>query len=191
MAEERALSVSEAVGLAKSALEQIPVTVIGEVTQFKTFKAVYFTLSDGTAALDCIMWPGPYEAAGVPLAPGMLVEVSGRFTVYPAKGRMQLSVTRLAAAGEGALRMQVAALARALQAEGLMDPERKRPLPAFPSRVAVVTSPRGAAVWDVIRTLRRRWPMTEVLVAGVRVEGADAHAELIRGCASPPRRPRT
>lgn len=181
MTEDRALTVTEAVGLAKQALEAIPATVIGEVTQFKTYKAVYFTVTDGESAMDCMMWPGAYSATGVELVPGMLVEVGGRFSVYPPKGRMQFSVSRLAVAGEGALRMQVAALARALQAEGLMDPSRKRPLPRYPSRVAVVTSPRGKAVWDVIRTLRRRWPLAEVLVAGVRVEGADAHVGIIEG----------
>ena len=77
--------------------------------------------------------------------------------------------------------MQVAELARRLEAEGLLRPERRRPLPAYPERIAVVTSPRGKAVHDVLRTLRRRYPMAEVLVAGVAVEGAGASGEIVAG----------
>ena len=183
MADERALTVGEAVGRAKSALETVSIRVIGEVTDFKAYKAVYFTLGDGNACMDCIMWPDAYGASGVRLECGMQVEVTGQFTVYPVKGRMQFSVRRLEAAGEGVLRMQVAALARRLEAEGLMRQDRKRPLPRFPSRIALVTSPRGKAVWDVIRTLRRRYPVAELLIAGVPVEGADAPARLVEGSA--------
>jgi len=77
--------------------------------------------------------------------------------------------------------MQVATLARALSAEGLMRPERKRPLPVYPRRVGLVTSPRGKAVHDVIRTLRRRYPGAELLIAGVAVEGAGAVSGIVRG----------
>jgi exodeoxyribonuclease VII large subunit len=94
---------------------------------------------------------------------------------------MQFQVKSLALAGEGVLRMQVAALARKLEAEGLMRADRKRPLPAYPQRIAVVTSPRGKAIHDVIRTLRRRYPLAELLVAGVAVEGAGAADEIVEG----------
>ena len=94
---------------------------------------------------------------------------------------MQFTVRSLALAGEGNLRLQVAALARKLEAEGLMRPERKRALPRFPQRIAVVTSPRGKAVHDVMRTLRRRYPLAELLVAGVAVEGEGAPAAIVEG----------
>ncbi len=84
-------------------------------------------------------------------------------------------------AGEGKLRMQVAKLARKLEAEGLMDASRKRRVPPLPQRIAVVTSPRGKAVHDVIRTLRRRYPLGELLICGVPVEGQDAPARIIQG----------
>jgi exodeoxyribonuclease VII large subunit len=94
---------------------------------------------------------------------------------------MQFQVRTLQAAGEGALRLRVATLARRLEAEGLMSPERRRPLPEYPDRIALVTSPRGKAVHDVIRTLRRRYPVADLLVAGVAVEGTDASAHIVEG----------
>lgn len=184
MSDERALSVTEAMTLAKGALEGVRVRVVGEVSEFNDkpgYKAAYFTISDGGASMPCLMWRDQYVAAGVVLRCGMLVEMSGGFSAYIAKGRMQFQVRSLALAGEGSLRLQVAALARKLDAEGLMRPERKRSLPRYPERIAVVTSPRGKAVHDVLRTLRRRYPLAELLVAGVAVEGDAAPAAIVDG----------
>ena len=141
-------TVSEALAVAKGALEGVRLRVVGEVSEVsdkRGYKAVYFTVKDGEAALPCMMWLNRYRACGVQLATGMLVELAGRFTLYAAKGRMNFDVTGVSLVGEGVLRMQMAQLARKLQAEGLMDPARKRPLPPFPERVGLVTSPRGAA----------------------------------------------
>jgi exodeoxyribonuclease VII large subunit len=171
-------------GAAKRALESVRVRVLGEVSEFNDkpgYKAAYFTVSDGGATMPCLMWRDAYEASGVELRCGMLVELTGGFSAYVPKGRMQFQVRALAPAGEGNLRLQVAALARKLEAEGLMRPERKRDLPEFPQRIALVTSPRGKAVHDVIRTLRRRYPLAELLIAGVAVEGADAVEAIVRG----------
>ena len=178
-----ALSVSAAVGLAKTALEDVVVRLVGEVSELSAkagYKAVYFTVKDRSAALPCMMWNNRYQASGVELRVGALVELTGRFTLYAAKGRMNFDVFGVALAGEGRLRMQVAELARRLEAEGLMAPERKRALPRYPRAIGLVTSPRGAAVHDVLRTLRRRYPMARVLLAGVPVEGAQAPAQLDR-----------
>jgi exodeoxyribonuclease VII large subunit len=180
----RALSVTEAMTHAKRTLESVPLRVIGEIseaTDRSGYKAVYFTLSDGSSVMSCLMWRDAYALSGVPLREGMLVEVGGALTVYAPKGRMQFQVRTLQAAGEGALRMQVAALARRLEAEGLMRPERRRPLPEHPDRIALVTSPRGKAVHDVIRTLRRRYPIADLLIAGVAVEGSGAAAAIVDG----------
>lgn len=182
--EERALSVTDAMRLAKGALERIQVRVLGEVSECTVkpgYKAVYFTIGDDSAVLPCLMWRDAYDACGFELRPGMLVEVNGTFTAYAPKGRMQFQVRTLAPAGEGVLRLQVAALARALEEAGLMAPGRKRPLPEFPSRIGLVTSPRGKAVHDVIRTLRRRYPVAELLIAGVRVEGEGASRAIVEG----------
>jgi exodeoxyribonuclease VII large subunit len=184
VADDRALTVTEAMTLAKGALEGVRVRVVGEVSEFNDkpgYKAAYFTVSDGGAAMPCLMWRDQYVASGVTLRCGMLVEMSGSFSAYIAKGRLQFTVRSLALAGEGNLRLQVAALARKLEGEGLMRPERKRTLPRYPQRIAVVTSPRGKAVHDVVRTLRRRYPLAELLVAGVAVEGEGAPAAIAEG----------
>jgi exodeoxyribonuclease VII large subunit len=178
------LTISQALALVKGSLEQIAVTIIGEVSELSDkpgYKAIYFTLSDANAALPCLMWRNVHQRAGVELRRGMLVEASGTFSVYAAKGRMNFDVKALRLAGEGELRLRVAQLAKKLEAEGLMDPQRKRPLPRYPRAVALVTSPRGKAIHDVLRTLRRRYPLAEVLVAGVPVEGADAARHIIEG----------
>ena len=178
------LSVSQALALVKGSLEQISATIVGEVSEVSDkagYKAVYFTISDKSAALSCLMWRSLYQSAGVDLKQGMLVEISGVFSVYAAKGRMNFDARTLRLAGEGELRIKVAQLAQKLASEGLMSPERKRPVPRFPAAIAVVTSPRGKAIHDVLRTLRRRYPLAEVLVAGVAVEGATAAQSIIEG----------
>lgn len=174
---QEACTVTQAMSIAKRGLESIFLTVVGEISEFSDkqgYKAIYFTIRDDECAMPCLMWRNVYAAAGVELAQGMLVQVTGNFSCYPAKGRMQFSVRKIQVAGEGNLRMRVAQLAQRLEREGLMDPSRKRRTPALPKRIAVITSPRGKAIKDVMRTLRRRYPLGELLVYGVPVEGADA-----------------
>jgi len=181
-----ALSVSAAMGLAKGALESVVVRLVGEVSELSDkpgYKAVYFTVKDEKAALPCMMWMNRYQAAGVSLAVGALVEMTGRFSLYAAKGRMNFDVLTLTLAGEGQLRLQVANLARELEAMGLMAPERKRPLPVYPQVVGIVTSPRGSVIHDMLRTLRRRYPLAKVMVAGVPVEGPGAADAMVDGLA--------
>ena len=178
----RALTVSEAMGFAKGALEARTLVVEGEVSEFNDkpgYKAAYFTIADETSPMSCMMWRNRYTASGLALRVGMRVRVTGRFTVYVPKGRMQFEVFKVELAGEGDLRVRVARIAERLRAQGLMEPERKRPVPAFCQRVCVVPSPRGKAVHDVIRTLRRRNPLVELLVCGVAVEGVDAPDQMI------------
>ena len=183
-AASEALSVSGAMALAKGALEGVVVRLVGEVSEVSNkpgYKAVYFTVKDERAALPCMMWNNRFNAAGIALRVGQLVELTGRFTLYAPKGRMNFDVFSLSLAGEGRLRQQVAELARRLEAEGLMDPGRKRPLPAYPLAIGLVTSPRGDAVHDVLRTLRRRFPLSRIVLAGVAVEGAQAPAGIVEG----------
>lgn len=183
---EPALSVSAAMGLAKDALEGVVVRLMGEVSEVSDkpgYKAVYFTVKDEKASLPCMMWMNRYQAAGVPLSVGALVELTGRFSLYAAKGRMNFDVFSVSLAGEGQLRLQVANVARELEAMGLMAPERKRALPAYPEVIGIVTSPRGSVIHDMLRTLRRRYPLARVLVAGVPVEGPGAADGLVDGLA--------
>lgn len=178
------LGVKAALELAKGALESFTVHVVGEVSEVSVkpgYKAAYFTIKDSSTSLPCMMWNNRYRAQGIDLTVGQLVEVVGRFTLYVAKGRMNFDVFSFSLAGEGDLRLKVANLARKLEREGLMNPARKRPLPAFPERVGVVTSPRGAAIHDVLRTMRRRFPVARVLVCGVPVEGPMAPAGIVAG----------
>ncbi len=178
------LSVSAAMNLAKGALENVTVRMVGEVSEVSNkpgYKAVYFTVKDEHASLPCMMWANRYKSCGVELAVGNLVEISGRFTLYAAKGRMNFDVFSISLAGEGELRMRVAAIARRMDGEGLTSPARKRPIPQLPETIGVVTSPRGAAVHDVLRTLRRRYPLARVVLAGVPVEGVGAPTGLKEG----------
>ena len=182
--DKRPLTVSQAMALAKGALENCVVTLVGEVSEVSVkpgYKAAYFTVKDTGASMPCMMWTNRYKTSGVKLRVGMLVQMTGRFTLYAPKGRMNFDVFSLSMAGEGDLRKQVADLAEKLRKQGLMAPERKRALPAVPHTIGLVTSPRGAAVHDVLRTLRRRWPAARVVLAGVPVEGKVAPAALMSG----------
>lgn len=177
-----ALSVTDAMAMAKGSLEGIVVTIVGEVSELSNkpgYKAVYFTVKDQSSSLPCMMWMNRFKAAQVDMQIGSLVQMTGRFTLYMAKGRMNFDVFSISLAGEGNLRLKVANLAKKLQSEGLMEASRKRALPAFPERIGLVTSPRGAAVHDVLRTLKRRYPLARVLLAGVPVEGANAPQQMI------------
>lgn len=184
--ESSALSVSEAVGLAAGAIDALPtITVLGEVTGFRGPNArsghCYFQIKDDNAAVDCTIWRGAYSKRAFDLRDGMQVLFSGQFNIYKPQGRMSFIARRFTLAGEGLLRQQVAELARKLEREGLMDPARKRKIPAFCSRVAVVTSLSGAVIDDVKRTLRRRNPLVEIVCVGAKVQGAGAPTELIEG----------
>lgn len=182
--ERKPISVSAAMNAAKRSLETVRVLVVGEVSEFNDkpgYKAAYFTIADKDASMSCLMWRDRYVASGVELRAGMLVELEGFFTAYVPKGRMQFSVTDLRVAGQGDLRLRVAQLAENLRVEGLMEAARKRQLPRCPERIALVTSPRGKAVHDVLRTLRRRYPLAEIVLAGVQVEGAGAVESILEG----------
>lgn len=178
------LSVSEALTQARRSLESIRIRVVGEVSELADkagYKAVYFSIRDRESTMPCLMWRDPYRACDIQLHSGMLVVLDGHFSAYVPKGRLQFVVSRITPAGEGELRLRVAERARMLQAEGLMDAARKRTVPAFPTRIALVTSPRGKAVHDVIRTLQRRYPVAELLIAGVNVEGSQAASSIVAG----------
>lgn len=178
------LSVSEAARRAKECFERIRLTIEGEISELtdrRGYKSVFFTIKDEHATLYCKMWRSVYDKAGIRLEVGSLVRITGRFTIWAEKGDIKFEASSIDLAGEGMLRQKVAQLERTLRAEGLFEPSRKRPLPAFPERIGLVTSPRGAVVHDVLRTLRRRYPLATVYFAGVPVEGKGAPEAITNG----------
>lgn len=183
-ATSRPLSVSEAMQAAKRSLESITVKLIGEVSEVNAkagYKAVYFTVKDAGASLPCMIWLNRYHQSGVQLCVGQRVELMGRFTLYAPKGRMNFDVFSISLAGEGDLRRRVAELAQRLEREGLMAASRKRPVGSLYEHIGLVTSPRGAAVHDVLRTIRRRFPVARISLAGVAVEGSQASQGIVFG----------
>ena len=154
--------------------------VRGEISNYKRYPSGhhYFSLKDEAGALRCVMFRG--EAARLRFRPenGMRVVAFGRVTVYPRDGAYQLYCQELMQDGRGALDEAFERFRRRLEAEGLFDEANKQPLPEYPKKIALVTSPAGAAVRDMLRILGARWPLAEVLVAPVRVQGAEAAGEI-------------
>ena len=139
---------------------------------------LYFTLKDSRAQVRCALFKPKSQWLKFAPREGMKVLVRGRLTLYEARGDYQLVCDSLEDAGEGALRRALEELKARLQAEGLFDPARKRPLPAFVRRLAVLTSPTGAVIRDVISVLRRRFPLVEVDLLPVPVQGDGAAAQI-------------
>ncbi len=151
----------------------------------------YFTLKDaagGAGALRCAMFKRAAQLSNVPLQDGLQVELRGRLAVYEARGELQMVVEAMQRLGAGQLYEEFLRLRARLAAEGLFDSDRKRPLPAFVRTVGVVTSTAGAALHDVVATLRRRAPHVAVIVYPSLVQGADAPAALVAALAQVERR---
>lgn len=175
-APETVLTVSEVNRMARNALERMTVTVQGEVSGLNTRYPyfVYFDLRDAEAALPAIMQRRLFEALEFKVEDGASVVVRGTLSLFERQGKYQVKVADLRPFGEGDIQRRIEALKRKLQAEGLFDDSRKKRLPAYPERIGVVTSPRGAAVRDITVTLARRYPPASVFVRGARVQGEGA-----------------
>lgn len=179
------LSVTEVNHYVKQLLDTDPllsrVTVRGEISNYKMYPSGhhYFTLKDAESSLRCVMFRS--AAARLRFRPenGMAVTGSGRISVFPRDGAYQFYVEALHPEGAGDLQVAFAQLKEKLEKEGLFDPAHKKPLPRYPGRIAVITSSAGAAVLDIIRVLGKRWPLAEVLVLPVRVQGTEAPAEIV------------
>src|SRR6185436_12192112 len=141
---------------------------------------VYFTLKDSGAALKCVMWKTSAARLRLGLQDGMEVEVHGRIGIYEVSGQYQLYADQIRPVGEGALYQEFMRLRAMLEAEGLFDPERKRPIPIFPQKIGIVTSATGAALRDMLNTLRRRLPVVEVILAPSPVQGVEAPPALVK-----------
>src|SRR5437763_4723189 len=136
------------------------VWVEGEVSNYRPQPSGhrYFTLKDQRAAISCVIFRNTLPPNAPPIADGAQVQLYGNVSVFEARGQYQLSVQILQTRGAGLLQAKFEALKRKLQAEGLFDPARKQPLPRFPKRIGIVTSPSGAVIRDMLNVLRRRAP---------------------------------
>ena len=183
-ARPKILTVSELTRSIRSLLElQIGrVWVEGEISNYRKQGSghQYFTLKDDRSQLPCVLFSsrGAPVTVATPLEDGLCVQAFGQLTVYEARGQYQLIVEIVQPRGLGALQARFESLKRKLQAEGLFDPQRKKPLPRFPVRVGLVTSPTGAALQDMLHVLRRRAAWVDVLIHPVRVQGQGAANEI-------------
>ena len=183
--DQQTLTVTELNQYIKGLLDIDPmlgnVSVRGELSNYKIYPSGhhYFTLKDSESSLRCVMFKS--SAAKLRFRPesGMGVTAYGRVAVYPRDGAYQLYCTGLMPEGAGDLQVAFEQLKAQLASEGLFDRAHKKPLPAFPSRIAIITSSAGAAVHDMIRILSHRWPMAQVVLLPVRVQGVEAPPEIV------------
>jgi exodeoxyribonuclease VII large subunit len=155
--------------------------VLGEVSNFSRPSSghVYFTLKDEASALRCVMWRTAVIRQAFMPREGDAVEVHGSLGIYEVNGTYQLYADLIRPTGEGILYQEFLRLKARLEAEGLFDPGRKRPIPPWPRRIGVVTSPTGAALRDMLNTIRRRYPLVEVVLAPTAVQGDEAPAGIV------------
>lgn len=178
-------TVSEVNGFIKNVIDGIPqlsgIYIRGELSNYKIYPSGhhYFTLKDGEGALRCVMFKGSAMKLRFRPENGMQVIAYGRISVFPRDGAYQLYCSQLSPDGVGDLYVAFEQLKDKLYREGLFDEGHKKPLPRYPQRIAIVTSSAGAAIHDMIRILRRRYPIARVLLLPVRVQGVEAPPEIV------------
>ena len=156
------------------------VAVRGEISNYKQHFSGhhYFTLKDEGSALQCVLYKGNASRLRFPIENGMKVIAMGKIAVYLRNGSYQLNCAALAMDGIGDLYTAFEQLKQKLAAQGLFDPAHKKPIPKFPGTIGIITSATGAAIHDMLRILRKRYPLTEVKLLPVRVQGSEAPAEI-------------
>lgn len=154
--------------------------VRGEISNYKLYPSGhhYFTLKDESSALKCVMFKGNAFKLRFRPENGMKVVAMGKISVYPRDGAYQLYCTALTVDGVGDLYAAFEQLKKKLAAQGLFDPAHKKPLPQYPGTIGIITSSAGAAVHDMLRILRKRYPLSQVRLLSVRVQGAEAPGEI-------------
>ncbi|HRK06188.1 MAG TPA: exodeoxyribonuclease VII large subunit [Pseudobdellovibrionaceae bacterium] len=187
--EPRVYSVGQLNKLAKSMLERELHTIWlrGEISNFRPNAGSghwYFSLKDSQAQISAVMFRGFAQQVNFKPADGMEVLIRGKVTLYEGRGQYQIVADSMETVGAGALQQQFEKLKAQLQAEGLFSPERKRSIPSFPKRIALVTSPTGAAVRDMLNVLARRYRGGEILVIPCAVQGDKAPGEIVAALAS-------
>ena len=157
-----------------------PLWAGGEISGFSRAASghCYFTLREGAACLKCVMFRNAAAVVNFPVEDGLNVNCRGSLNIYAGRGDLQLVVEKMEEAGRGLLFARLEELRKKLEQEGLFDSRQKKPLPAFPETIFLVTSPAGAAIRDFIRTARARWPGIEIVVVPTQVQGAEAIPEI-------------
>jgi exodeoxyribonuclease VII large subunit len=184
MPERRIMTVSELTGEIRDLLAKniTDITVQGEISNCREAQSghIYFTLKDDKAQVRCVFFK--QQQRGIRFRPedGLQMSVRGSLSVYETRGEYQIYVENLEPIGLGALQLAFEQLKKRLEAEGLFDPARKKPLPLLPNRIGIITSPRGAAVRDVVRILMRRFPNVHLTVYPVRVQGEGSAEETVK-----------
>ncbi len=179
------LTVTQLNTLIKEMLESEPllsnICVRGELSNYKIYPSGhhYFTLKDRDSSLRCVMFKSSAQRLRFRPENGMSVTVSGRVSVYPRDGAYQFYCSGIMPEGTGDLQVAFEQLKARLEGEGLFDASHKKPLPEFPTRIAIITSSAGAAAHDMIRILGARWPLAKVLLLPVRVQGVEAPPEIV------------
>ncbi|NLH18365.1 MAG: exodeoxyribonuclease VII large subunit [Phycisphaerae bacterium] len=181
--ETRIYSVAEVTTLVKVALEEkLPgrLTVAGQIGDFRQVSSghCYFTLKDEDSILPCVMWKSDFREVKFRPETGLAVIATGHIDVYLPGGRYQFYADRLQPAGVGSLQLAFEQLVKRLAAEGLFDEARKKPLPRYPMRIGIVTSPTGAAVVDIADSIYARWPCAKLFLYPVSVQGETAAGEI-------------
>lgn len=183
--EQQTLSVTQLNGIIKGLIDGEPrlneVCVRGELSNYKIYPSGhhYFTLKDAESSIRCVMFKSSASKLRFRPESGMGVTAFGRVSVFPRDGAYQLYCTALLPEGTGDLQVAFEQLKKKLDEEGLFDRAYKKPLPRFPEKIAIITSSAGAAVHDMIRILRQRWPLTKVILLPVRVQGVEAPPEIV------------
>src|SRR3954467_1909074 len=184
-AAQQTLTVAQLTSQIKNSLEGefTSVRVVGEISNYSRPQSghAYFTLKDDQAQIRAVMWRSAAAKLKFDVADGLDVICHGHIDVYAPRGSYQLVVDELQPKGVGALELALRKLREKLGAEGLFDAARKKKLPAFPRRVAFVTSPTGGAIHDFLQVLQRRWRGVDVLVIPARVQGDGAAREIVAG----------
>ena len=173
--EKKPLTVSQITGTIKSLLDGMGiVSITGEISNFKLHSSGhrYFSLKDDAAQISAVMWRG--KTLTFPLQDGMKVLAKGTVSVYPPQGKYQLDCISIVPLGTGDLYMAFEELKLKLGREGLFDVSRKKPIPVFAKHIGIITSPTGAAVQDILTTLKRRSPLSEIILRPTLVQGDTA-----------------
>lgn len=184
--QEKIFGVGEITRYLKAILEDDPtlqeIWILGEISNLSRPSSghIYFTLKDEFASIRAVIWKGNALRLRTQLLDGMKIEAHGAIGIYEPAGQYQLYVDAIRPAGEGVLYQEFLRLKALLEAEGLFDAEHKRPIPAHPHKIGIITSPTGAALQDVLTVLGRRYPLADVVLVGVSVQGDKAPGEIIR-----------